>query len=46
MIAMPLRAYLVDDEPLAVERLERLLGEEPSVVVTGRATDPAAASSS
>ncbi|MFY9727524.1 MAG: LytTR family DNA-binding domain-containing protein [Bryobacteraceae bacterium] len=40
---MPLRAYLVDDEPLAVERLERLLGEEPSVVVTGRATDPAAA---
>ena len=40
---MPLRVYLVDDEPLAVERLERLLGEEPSVAIVGRTTDPAAA---
>lgn len=40
---MPLRVYLVDDEPLAVERLERLLGDEPSVVIVGRATDPALA---
>jgi two-component system LytT family response regulator len=40
---MPLRVYLVDDEPLAVERLERLLGEVPSVTVAGRTTDPAAA---
>jgi two-component system LytT family response regulator len=40
---MPLRVYLVDDEPLAVERLERLLGEGPSVVIVGRATDPAVA---
>jgi len=43
VIAMPLRVYLVDDEPLAVERLERLLGEEPSVVIVGRSTDPAVA---
>jgi len=42
-MTMPLRVYLVDDEPLAVERLERLLGEEPSVVIAGRATDPAVA---
>jgi two-component system LytT family response regulator len=40
---MPLRAYLVDDERLAVERLERLLGEEPAVVIVGRTTDPAMA---
>jgi two-component system LytT family response regulator len=40
---MALRVYLVDDEPLAVERLERLLGEEPLVTVVGRATDPATA---
>lgn len=42
-MAMPLRVYLVDDEPLAVERLERLLGEEPSVEIAGRSTDPAVA---
>ena len=40
---MPLRAYLVDDEGLAVERRERLLGEEPAVAVVGRTTDPAVA---
>jgi two-component system LytT family response regulator len=40
---MPLRVYLVDDEPLAVERLERLLREEPAVEIAGRSTDPAVA---
>ncbi len=33
-------AYLVDDEPLAIERLERLLAQFPVVEVAGRATDP------
>jgi len=36
-------AYLVDDEELAVERLERLLAEFPEITVAGHATDPAAA---
>jgi len=39
----PLRAYLVDDEPLAVERLERLLANFPVVEIAGHATDPAVA---
>jgi len=43
MEAASLRAYLVDDEPLAVERLERLLVSFPAVEVAGRATDPATA---
>src|ERR1700677_1659153 len=43
MEARPLRAYLVDDEPLAIERLARLLGNFDSVVIAGRATDPAGA---
>jgi DNA-binding LytR/AlgR family response regulator len=43
MEASPLRAYLVDDEPLAIERLARLLGAFDSVVITGSTTDPAAA---
>jgi two-component system, LytTR family, response regulator len=38
-----LRAYLVDDESLAIERLERLLTAFPSIQVTGSATDPAQA---
>jgi len=38
-----LRVYLVDDEPLAVERLERLLAEFREVSVAGSTTDPAAA---
>jgi len=38
-----LRAYLVDDEELAVERLGRLLGEFSEIDVAGQATDPAAA---
>ncbi|PWT98219.1 MAG: hypothetical protein C5B51_29750 [Terriglobia bacterium] len=43
MSGSALRAYLVDDEPLAVERLERLLREMPGVAIAGSATDPAAA---
>jgi len=39
----PLRAYLVDDEPLALERLQRLLGSFPEIQIAGSATDPAAA---
>jgi two-component system, LytTR family, response regulator len=38
-----LRAYLVDDESLAIERLERLLAAFSSIQVTGSATDPAMA---
>ena len=38
-----LRAYLVDDEPLAIERLERLLDGFDGLYITGSATDPAAA---
>ena len=37
---MKLRAYLVDDEPLAITRLERLLGQTGRVEVIGSATDP------
>ncbi|MGO8759176.1 MAG: LytR/AlgR family response regulator transcription factor [Terracidiphilus sp.] len=40
MEALPLRAYLVDDEPLAVERLTRLLAKFDSLAVAGSATDP------
>jgi two-component system LytT family response regulator len=39
----PLRAYLVDDEPLAIERLERLLAGFDSLRIVGSATDPAQA---
>lgn len=38
-----LRVYLVDDEPLAVERLQRLLSDVPEIVIAGSTTDPAAA---
>jgi two-component system LytT family response regulator len=37
---MNLRAYLVDDEELAVKRLARLLAEAGGVEVVGSATDP------
>jgi len=37
---MRLRAYLVDDEPLAIARLTRLLDETGRVEVIGSATDP------
>lgn len=40
---MKLRAYLVDDEPLAVERLRRLLEQTGRVEVTGSSTEPAQA---
>jgi two-component system LytT family response regulator len=43
MEAAPLRAYLVDDEPLAIERLQRLLAGFDSIVVAGSAVDPAVA---
>src|SRR5271165_5017112 len=39
----PLRAYLVDDEALASERLKRMLARHPEVEIIGSATDPAAA---
>ena len=35
-----IRAYVVDDEPLAVQRLTRLLTDSGRVVVTGSASDP------
>src|SRR5450755_3753997 len=37
---MKLRAYLVDDEPLALERLRRLLVRTGRVEVTGSTTEP------
>lgn len=43
MEATPLRAYLVDDEPLALERLQRLLLHFPGLQIVGSATDPASA---
>jgi len=39
----PFRAYLVDDEPLALERLERLLARFGNLEVAGRTTEPAQA---
>ena len=39
----PLRAYLVDDESLAIERLSRLLEKFDGLSVVGSATDPAMA---
>jgi two-component system LytT family response regulator len=41
--AAPVRAFLVDDEPLALERLQRLLAAFPEIEITGTATDPSAA---
>jgi two-component system, LytTR family, response regulator len=37
---MKLRAYLVDDEPLALERLRRLLAQSDRVEVVGSTTEP------
>ncbi len=37
---MKLRAYLVDDEPLALERLRRLLEQTGGVEVAGSTTEP------
>jgi len=36
-----LRAFLIDDEPLALSRLARMLEATARVEVVGRATDPA-----
>jgi two-component system LytT family response regulator len=36
----PLRAFLIDDEPLALRRLARMLEATGRVEVVGRATDP------
>lgn len=38
-----IRAFLVDDEPLAIERVKRLLGACEQVEIVGSATDPAQA---
>jgi two-component system, LytTR family, response regulator len=43
MEAEPLRAYLVDDEPLAIERLTRMLAPFDTILIAGSATDPALA---
>ncbi len=43
MDSAPLRAYLVDDEPLAVERLTRLLAPHGAIQIAGSATEPARA---
>ena len=43
METAPLRAYLVDDEPLAIERLTRLLANFDGIHIAGSATDPAQA---
>lgn len=38
-----LRAYLVDDEELAIERLKRMLARFPDIEIAGTATDPSVA---
>jgi len=38
-----LRAFLVDDEPLALERLQRMLAQFPELHIAGTATDPTTA---
>jgi two-component system LytT family response regulator len=38
-----IRAYLVDDEPLALRRLERMLAETARVTVIGSSSDPVSA---
>ncbi len=43
MQAAPLRAYLVDDEPLAIERLKRMLAPYDFLEIAGSSTDPAKA---
>jgi two-component system LytT family response regulator len=40
MAAALIRAYLVDDEPLALQRLARLLASYREVTISGMATDP------
>lgn len=43
MEATSIRAYLVDDEPLAIERLKRLLASYEAIEIAGCANDPAIA---
>ncbi len=43
MEAARLRAYLVDDEPLAIERLQRMLARFGALDIVGSSTDPAKA---
>ncbi len=43
MESAPLRAYLVDDEPLAIERLMRLLAGCGGLLIAGSSSDPAEA---
>jgi two-component system, LytTR family, response regulator len=38
-----MRAYLIDDEPLALRRLQRLIEEDARLTIAGAASDPAAA---
>ena len=40
MEAAPLRAYLVDDEPLAIERLTRMLTPFDNIQIAASANDP------
>ena len=40
MEAAPLRAYLVDDEPLAIERLTRMLAPFNNILIAASANDP------
>ncbi|MGH9632900.1 MAG: LytR/AlgR family response regulator transcription factor [Bryobacteraceae bacterium] len=40
MISPALRCYLLEDEPLALKRLARLLGETGRVEIAGMSTDP------
>jgi DNA-binding LytR/AlgR family response regulator len=39
MESSPLNAYLVDDEPLAIERLTRLLANFDGLTIAGSAID-------
>jgi two-component system LytT family response regulator len=39
-VGAPIRAFLIDDEPLALDRLARMLAATGRVEVVGRATDP------
>lgn len=41
--AAPLRTLIVDDEPLAIERMQILCAEQPGVTLVGTASDGAAA---
>ena len=43
MAGVPICAYLVDDEPLALERLSRLLANVEAITIMGSASDPAEA---